>query len=131
MTDLGFLIAISASVVALYGVWLFNQRRDYTGARSVWMFSNVMFTVYFFGRVMTYWNGSLGDLAMLVYFAAMTASNVWGCGVCDKAMYRIVQSEPQSTKDMYIEYLARIEAFRKRNKPEPTESTELTETGDA
>jgi uncharacterized membrane protein len=78
MTDLGFLIAISASVVALYGVWLFNQRRDYTGARQVWMFSNVMFTVYFFGRVMTYWNGSLGDLAMLVYFAAMTASNVWG-----------------------------------------------------
>ena len=78
MTDLGFLIAISASVVALYGVWLFNQRRDYTGARQVWMFSNVMFTAYFFGRVMTYWNGSLGDLAMLVYFAAMTASNVWG-----------------------------------------------------
>jgi hypothetical protein len=78
MTDLGFLIAISASVVALYGVWLFNQRRDYTGARQVWMFSNVMFTAYFFGRVMAYWNGSLGDLAMLVYFAAMTASNVWG-----------------------------------------------------
>jgi hypothetical protein len=46
-------------------------------------------------------------------------------------MYRIVQGEPRSTKDMYMEYLARIEEFRKRNKPEPTESTELTETGDA
>jgi hypothetical protein len=78
MTDLGFLIAIAASIVALYGVWLFNQRRDYTGARCVWMFSNVAFTVYFVGRVLQLWNGSLGDVAMLVYFAAMTASNLWG-----------------------------------------------------
>jgi len=78
MIDLGFLIAIAASIVALYGVWLFNQRRDYTGARCVWMFSNVAFTVYFAGRVLHWWNGGLGDVAMLVYFAAMTASNLWG-----------------------------------------------------
>jgi hypothetical protein len=75
---LGLLLAAVGSIIALYGVWLFNQRRDYTGARCVWMFSNVMFTVYFLGRVMTWWNGGLGDLAMLGYFAAMTASNLWG-----------------------------------------------------
>ena len=78
MTDFGFILAIAASIVALYGVWLFNQRRDYTGARTVWMFSNVAFTAYFAGRVLLWWNGGLGDVAMLVYFAAMTASNLWG-----------------------------------------------------
>lgn len=78
MIDIGFLIAIAASVVALYGVWLFNQRQDYTGARTVWMFSNVAFTIYFLGRVLHWWNGGLGDVAMLGYFGAMTASNLWG-----------------------------------------------------
>ena len=78
MTDIGFILAIAASIVALYGVWLFNQRRDYTGARTVWMFSNVAFTAYFAGRVLLWWNGGLGDVAMLGYFAAMTASNLWG-----------------------------------------------------
>ncbi len=76
--DIGFLIAIAASVVALYGVWLFNQRRDYTGARCTWMYSNVMFTVYFAGRVMSWWDGGIGDVAMFLYFLAMTVSNVWG-----------------------------------------------------
>jgi hypothetical protein len=75
---LGLLLAAVGSIVALYGVWLFNQRRDYTGARCVWMFSNIMFTIYFWGRVMQWWDGGLGDVAMFGYFAAMTASNLWG-----------------------------------------------------
>ena len=78
MTDYGVIIAIAASAVALYGVWLFNQRRDYIGARTTWMFSNIAFTIYFFGRVMLWWNGGLGDMAMLVYFGSMTISNLWG-----------------------------------------------------
>jgi len=78
MTDYGFIIAIAASVIALYGVWLFNQRKDYTGARTVWMFSNIAFTIYFLGRVMLWWNGGLGDAAMAVYFGSMTISNLWG-----------------------------------------------------
>jgi hypothetical protein len=76
--DFGFSIALTASVIALYGVWLFNQRRDYTGARAAWMLSNPMFMVYFIGRILLLWDGGLGDWAMLVYFAAMTASNILG-----------------------------------------------------
>ena len=78
MTDLGLILALVASGVALYGVWLFNQKHDYTGARFVWMFSNIIFTVYFFGRVLALWDGILGDGAMCVYFLSMSVSNVYG-----------------------------------------------------
>lgn len=75
MLDIGFALAISASIVALWGVWLFNQRRDYTGARGVWFWSNSLFALYFAGRVAGLWDGVLGDAAMLVYFALMWWSN--------------------------------------------------------
>ena len=78
MIDIGFLISAAASIIALYGVWLFNQKRDYTGARVVWMASNPLFALYFVGRVAFWWDGGLGDLAMLGYFLAMTSSNLWG-----------------------------------------------------
>jgi hypothetical protein len=76
--NLGFFIALTSSLVALYGVWLFNQKRDYTGARVVWMVSNPLFTLYFIGRVLVLWDGGLGDGAMIAYFAGMTMSNLWG-----------------------------------------------------
>ena len=78
MIDPGFLISLAASVIALYGVYLFNQRRDYTGARVTWMVSNPLFTVYCIGRLLGAWNGGLSDAMMAVYFGAMTASNLWG-----------------------------------------------------
>lgn len=31
MIDYGFLISLLASIVALWGVYLFNQKKDYTG----------------------------------------------------------------------------------------------------
>ena len=78
MVDIGFLITLSASCIALYGVWLFNQRHDYTGARTVWMISNPLFTLYFFGRVLSFWDGGFGDGAMTIYFLCMTVSNLKG-----------------------------------------------------
>jgi hypothetical protein len=78
MIDLGFIITLIASIIALYGVWLFNQRKDYTGARCVWMVSNPLFALYFIGRVLGLWDGGFGDGAMVVYFALMTLSNFRG-----------------------------------------------------
>lgn len=78
MIDLGFLIAILASIIALYGVYQFNQKKSPDSARKTWFWSNTFFVVYFFGRVLAWWDGLLGDLAMLVYFGAMWLSNVEG-----------------------------------------------------
>lgn len=77
--DIGFIIAFVASLIALYGVYLFNQKQDYTAANVYWGFgSNPLFVIYFAGRVMQFWDGGLGDIAMLLYFALMTLSS-W-CG---------------------------------------------------
>jgi hypothetical protein len=78
MIDIGFIIALAASIVALYGVWLFNQRKDYTGARVVWGISNPMFALYFFGRIVGFWDGGLGDVAMCTYSVLMAISNYMG-----------------------------------------------------
>lgn len=75
MIDIGFILAIAASVIALYGVYQFNQRRDYTQARAVWFWSNSLFVAYFAGRVLMLWDGVLGDAAMLAYFFLMWWSN--------------------------------------------------------
>ena len=77
MIDIGFYITFVASAIALFGVWQFNQRYDYTGARVTWMFSNILFTLCFAGRLAGFWDGAMGDWAMLVYFASMTVSNLW------------------------------------------------------
>lgn len=76
--DIGFPIALTASILALYGVYLFNQRKDYTGARIIWMITNPVFTMYFIGRLVGFWDGGLGDMMMAVYFGAMTVSNLKG-----------------------------------------------------
>jgi len=76
--DYGFLISLIASLIALWGVYLFNQRKDYTGARVVWFFSNTLFVVFFAGRVFGWYNGGLSDVMMMLYFAMMWVSNVWG-----------------------------------------------------
>ncbi len=78
MIDLGFLISLSASIIALYGVYLFNQRRDYAGARVTWMYSNIIFMGYFLLRTLDVLDGGLGDAMMTVYFGAMVVSNLHG-----------------------------------------------------
>lgn len=78
MTDLGFIIALIATIIALFGVYEFNQLNDSVSARRTWFWSNCLFVVYFAGRCLSLWDGLLGDLAMLAYFAVMLASNIDG-----------------------------------------------------
>jgi hypothetical protein len=78
MIDIGIIIALSAAILALYGVYLFNQLKDYTGARTIWFFSNTLFVIYFGGRVALMWDGGLGDIVMFIYSALMWGSNVKG-----------------------------------------------------
>jgi hypothetical protein len=72
---IGFPLALVASIIALYGVYLFNQVKDHTGARAVWFWSNSIFVLYFVGRSLLWWDGVLGDAAMALYFALMWWSN--------------------------------------------------------
>lgn len=78
LIDPGFIISLVASIIALYGVFQFNQRRDYTGARVTWMVSNPLFVVYCAGRLLGLWDGGLSDGMMAVYFGCMAVSNLLG-----------------------------------------------------
>ncbi|MFA5378049.1 MAG: hypothetical protein WC455_20020 [Dehalococcoidia bacterium] len=75
MIDIGFPIAVLASCIALYGVYLFNQISDYNKARGIWFYSNTLFVIYFAGRCLTWWDGGLGDAMMALYFVMMWISN--------------------------------------------------------
>jgi hypothetical protein len=75
MIDLGLPLALIASLIALYGVYLFNQVKDHIGARAVWFWSNSIFVAYFVGRSLQWWDGGLGDAVMATYFFAMWWSN--------------------------------------------------------
>ena len=78
MIDYGFLLSLIASIIALYGVYQFNQLKDYCGARHTWFLSNSIFMAYFAGRVAMIWDGGVGDFVMFLYFALMWGSNTWG-----------------------------------------------------
>ena len=78
IADIGLIISLVSSLIALYGVYQFNQQRDYTGSRMTWFWSNSGFVLYFAGRVAGFWDGGLGDFVMFLYFALMWGSNTWG-----------------------------------------------------
>lgn len=78
MIDYGFALAILASIIALIGVYQFNQQKNYVGARTTWFWSNTLFVLYFAGRIAGLWDGGLGDVVMWLYFVCMWTSNAMG-----------------------------------------------------
>ena len=78
MIDIGVIVSLLSSIVALIGVYLFNQSKDAEGARVVWFWSNSGFVLYFAGRCAGFWDGGMSDVVMLAYFFLMWASNLWG-----------------------------------------------------
>ena len=78
MTDIGVIISALSSIVALIGVYQFNQQNDPLKAQQTWFWSNSGFVLYFAGRCLTLWDGGLGDVVMLTYFFLMWASNALG-----------------------------------------------------
>ena len=78
MIDIGVIISLLSSIVALVGVYLFNQVKDADGARVVWFWSNSGFVVYFAGRCLGFWDGGMSDVVMLAYFFLMWGSNLLG-----------------------------------------------------
>jgi hypothetical protein len=75
LIDIGFPVAVLASCITLYGVYLFNQVGDFRKARGIWFYSNTLFVIYFTGRCLTWWDGGLGDAMMALYFVMMWISN--------------------------------------------------------
>ena len=78
MIDIGVLISLLSSIIALIGVYQLNQLDNPLAAKKTWFWSNSGFEIYFAGRCLTFWDGGLGDIVMFIYFFLMWASNALG-----------------------------------------------------
>jgi hypothetical protein len=74
----GTILAISGSILSLYGAWLFNIKRDYTGSKVVWAISNPALLVWSAGYLLRLWDGSLSMLFVAGMYGYYTVTNWYG-----------------------------------------------------
>jgi hypothetical protein len=74
----GFPLVVAGSIVSMAGVFANNILLDHILAMIIWVPSNAILMAYFIGRARGLWNGDLGDWIMVVFYAIMLFSGIWG-----------------------------------------------------
>jgi hypothetical protein len=74
----GLFIAAVGLAISMAGVIANNLLLDHILAMQIWIPSNTLYCIYFFGRTRGWWNGHIGDGLMCVNYAFMLASGIWG-----------------------------------------------------
>lgn len=77
---LGNILAISGSILSLFGALINNIFLSHTQAMMIWMVSNPILLVYFVGMDMKLWNGShhLSNRAIICLYLVFTITNFYG-----------------------------------------------------
>jgi len=78
ITLLGSLLAIIGSVMACYGVWVFNVRKDPATANLIWSASNPLLFVWAIGYIMQLWDGVMPIVVLAAMYGYYTAASWWG-----------------------------------------------------
>lgn len=81
MTDLrnyGLDIVVAGSIISLIGVVYNNLLLNHIAAMQIWCISNILFSIYFFGRWRQWWDGGICDEIMCGLYLFMFGSGVWG-----------------------------------------------------
>lgn len=76
--DYGLIIATIGSLITSTGVVANNILLDHVLAMTIWVPSNAIFTIYFYGRMKEWWNGHLSDAVMCATYALMLVSGILG-----------------------------------------------------
>ena len=76
--DLGLDLAVVGSAISIIGVLLNNVFLLHTSAMQVWVISNLIFVIYFYGRRKDYWNGGISDTIMCGMYCVMLVSGLYG-----------------------------------------------------
>lgn len=76
--DYGLDLAVFGSLITSAGVLVNNVLLDHIGAMIIWVPSNTIFTIYFFGRWRDWWDGRISDAVMCATYFLMLSSEVWG-----------------------------------------------------
>ena len=76
---IGPALAILGSILACYGVWVFNVRGDPRTANLVWCVSNPMLCVWAVGYLLHFWDGGLVPIGVLAaMYGYYTMASWWG-----------------------------------------------------
>jgi len=76
--NIGLDLAVIGSAISIIGVLYNNVLLDHRSAMQIWVFSNTIFVLYFYGREKDLWDGGLADKVMKWMYAFMLVSGVWG-----------------------------------------------------
>jgi len=75
---IGPVLAITGSAIATIGVIANNILLDHILAMQIWVVSNVLLLVWAYGYTHKWWNNALSGMALVVMYAVMLVSGVWG-----------------------------------------------------
>jgi len=75
---LGLLLAAVGSVLACYGVWVFNVRGDPKTANLVWSVSNPLLCIWACGYLLQLWDGLMPMAVLTVMYGYYWTASWWG-----------------------------------------------------
>ena len=75
---IGPVLAISGSVLSIFGALLNNLWLDHAGAMGLWMFSNVLLLAWAYGYDKELWDGGLSGKALVAMYLVYTVTNFYG-----------------------------------------------------
>jgi len=75
---LGLALVIIGTIISALGVAANNILLSHVLAMQIWCISNLMFSLFFYGRWKQWWNGSVCDEIMCALYLFMLGSGVWG-----------------------------------------------------
>jgi hypothetical protein len=71
------IVAIS-TIISMIGVAFNNVALDHIAAMQVWMISNVMFAVFFYGQYKKWWNGGLPSAILCGFYVFCFITGLYG-----------------------------------------------------
>lgn len=76
--NVGLDLAVFGSAISIIGVLSNNILLNHILAMQIWVFSNLIFVVYFYGRYKNWWDGGISNMVMCFMYVVMLMSGLWG-----------------------------------------------------
>jgi hypothetical protein len=76
--NIGLDLATVGTIISMIGVLYNNALLDHITAMWLWVPSNTIFAIYFYGRANDLWDGGLSDTLLCLNYLVMLVSGVWG-----------------------------------------------------
>lgn len=78
VANIGLDLVVVGSCISCIGVIANNILLNHILAMQIWVISNFIFIVYFYGRGSNWWDGVLSDRVMCLMYVVMFVSGIWG-----------------------------------------------------